>query len=186
MALKKGKYSDSDLIRLFHDSGKREYAFNLIIKKYQDRLYWHIRKMVIVHEDTNDILQDTFLKAWNALYKFREDSSLFTWLYRIATNETLAFLKRKKRKYYLPIVDMQKQLAETLEDDVYFNGNEAQMKLQKAILELPERQRLVFNLKYFDELKYEEIAEILNTSVGSLKASYHHAVKKIEYYIKSD
>lgn len=186
MTLKKGAYSDSELIQLFHDSAKREFAFKLIVGRYQERLYWHIRKMVMVHEDTDDVLQETFLKVWKSLEGFREDSSLFTWLYRIATNETLAFLKKKKRRYLLPINDVQSTLTDSLHDDAYFNGDDAQLKLQKAVLALPEKQQLVFNMKYYDDMKYEEISGILNVSVGSLKASYHHAVKKIEKLITSD
>jgi len=156
----------------------------MIVRKYQERLYWHIRKMIIVHDDTDDLLQNTFMKAWNGLGSFREESQLFTWLYRIATNEALSFLKEKRRKYLLPLVNVEKQLVSELEGDSYFDGDELQMRLQKAILKLPEKQRLVFNMRYFDELKYEEMSQILSTSVGALKASYHHAAKKIENMLK--
>ncbi|HAF28199.1 MAG TPA: RNA polymerase subunit sigma [Bacteroidales bacterium] len=179
-------YSDKELLTLFNDIEKRNYAFNLIVRKYQDKLYWHIRKIVIIHDDADDILQNTFIKVWKGLEGFREDSKLYTWLYRIATNESLTFLKQKKTKYFLPIVDYENQLKESLESDEYFNGDEIQCKLQKAILDLPEKQRIVFNLKYFEEMKYDDMSEILKTSVGALKASYHHAVKKIENYFKED
>lgn len=179
-------YSDKELLTLFKDIEKRNYAFNLIVRKYQVKLYWHIRKIVIKHDDTNDILQNTFVKAWKGLDGFREDSKLYTWLYRIATNESLTFLKQQKTKYLMPLVDYENQLKESLESDEYFNGDEIQRKLQKAILGLPEKQRIVFNMKYFDEMKYDDMAEILKTSVGALKASYHHAVKKIENYFKED
>ena len=183
MADKVTDYTDKDLLELFRSEERKEYAFNLIVRRYQERLYWHIRRILIDHDDTDDILQNTFIKAWNGLETFREASALFTWLYRIATNEALTFLKQKRRKYFLPLMDVEKQLSNTIETDEYFDGNELQMKLQKAILTLPEKQRIVFNMKYFDEMKYEEIASIMNTSVGALKASFHHAVKKIEKYL---
>ncbi len=180
------QYSDDELIGLFRDPDKREYAFNLIVLKFQERLYWHIRKILINHEDTDDILQDTFIKVWNGLENFRQDSGLYTWLYRIATNEALTFLAKKKRRYLLPLVSVEKKLSESLDADEYFSGDELQLKLQKALLTLPEKQRIVFNMKYFDEMKYEDMAEILKTSVGALKASFHHAVKKIEKYMLED
>lgn len=180
------EYSDQELLALFKDNEKRNYAFNLIVRKYQEKLYWHIRKIVIKHDDADDILQNTFIKVWKGLDRFRADSKLYTWLYRIATNESLTFLKQQKTKYLMPIVDYEHHLKETLESDEYFNGDEIQRKLQKAILDLPEKQRVVFNMKYFDEMKYDDMAEILKTSVGALKASYHHAVKKIENYFKDD
>ncbi len=180
------EYTDKELLAIFRDSERRHYAFNLIVRKYTERLYWHIRKLVISHDDSDDILQNTFMKVWNGLDHFREDSQLYTWLYRIATNEALTFLNQKKRKFFLPLVDVEQQLSNTLETDEYFSGDELQKKLQKAILTLPEKQRVVFNLKYFEEMQYEEMSEILETSVGALKASYHHAVKKIEKYIEEN
>jgi RNA polymerase sigma-70 factor (ECF subfamily) len=183
MHVKKNEYSDKELLMLFRKEDSRNLAFNRIVLKYQERLYWHIRKLLIDHDDTDDTLQNTFIKAWAGLETFREDSSLYTWLYRIATNEALSFLNRKKRRILLPLVDVDHQLSLALGEDEFFNGDELQLKLQKALLTLPEKQRVVFNMKYFDEMKYEEIAEILETSVGALKASYHHAVKKIEKYI---
>jgi len=186
MEQKKGEYTDSELIGFFHEPEKSDYAFNLIVARYQERLYWHIRKLLIEHEDTDDVLQETFVKAWKGLTGFREDASLFTWLYRIATNEALSFLRRKKRKFMIPIVDVEHKLEQQLESDEFFNGDQIQKRLQKAILSLPEKQRIVFNLRYFEEMKYEHMAEILNTSVGSLKASYHHAVKKVEKIVLSE
>jgi RNA polymerase sigma factor (sigma-70 family) len=186
MADKVTDYSDKELMGLFRKPESRELAFNLIVRQYQEKLYWHIRKLIIDHNDTDDTLQNTFIKVWSGLKNFREDSGLYTWLYRIATNEALTFLKNKKRRFLLPLIDVEKQLANSLVNDPYFNGDELQLKLQKALLTLPEKQRLVFNMKYFDEMKYEEMAEILTTSVGALKASFHHAVKKIEKYISED
>lgn len=179
-------YTDKELLELFRNDDSKNLAFNLIVRKYQERIYWHIRKIIISHDDTDDVMQNTFIKVWKALDNFREASGLYTWIYRIATNETLTFLNQKKKKYFLPLVDVQKQLADTLETDEYYSGDEMQLKLQQALLTLPEKQRLVFNMKYFDNMKYEEIAEILKTSVGALKASYHHAVKKIEKYLTDD
>ena len=178
--------SNSELIKRFREGSNRNSAFNQIVMKYKERLYWHIRKLVISHDDTDDVLQNTFIKAFEALDRFREDASLFTWLYRIATNESLSFLKKKKKWYLQPLGGNLGFLENTLESDTYFSGDEIQMKLQKAIVRLPEKQRLVFNMKYFDELKYEEISEILKTSVGALKASYHHAIKKLEKYLTED
>lgn len=142
--------------------------------------------MLISHDDTDDALQNTMINAYQGLENFREDASLYTWLYRIATNEALSAIKRKKRRLFLNLDDVSSQLEKSLEEDAYISGDEIQIKLQKAILTLPAKQKLVFNMKYFDEMKYEEISEILNTSVGALKASYHHAVRKIEKFIKQD
>jgi RNA polymerase sigma-70 factor (ECF subfamily) len=172
--------TDKALVQLFHEGSNPHYAFNLIVQKYRERLYWHVRKIVISHDDADDVLQNTFIKVWSSLADFRGDSQLFTWMYRIATNEALSFLKSKRTKFFLPLGDMEGQLKNKLEDDPYFNGNELQKKLQQAILKLPKKQRIVFNMRYFDEMKYEDMSEILGTSVGALKASYHHAVKKIE------
>ena len=172
--------TDKALVQLFHEGNNPNYAFNLIVQKYRERLYWHVRKIVISHDDADDVLQNTFIKVWSSLSDFRGDSQLFTWLYRIATNEALSFLKSKRTKFFLPLGDVENQLKNKLEDDPYFSGNELQKKLQRAILKLPKKQRIVFNMRYFDEMKYEDMSEILGTSVGALKASYHHAVKKIE------
>jgi len=180
------EYSDKELLEFFRNKEKKNFAFNLIIRKYQEKLYWHIRKIVIKHEDADDVIQNTFIKVWKNLDNFKEESKLYTWLYRIATNESLSFLKKKKTKYFLSLVDYENQLKETLVGDEYFNGDEIQLKLQKAILTLPRKQRIVFNMKYFDEIKYDDMSEILDTSVGALKASYHHAVKKIKNFIKEN
>lgn len=176
--------SDREILDQFSNPETRNYAFNLLVRQYQKRLYWHIRKMVIDHDDTDDILQNVFIKAFNGLANFREDSKIFTWLYRIATNECITFLNAKKRRFFIPMVDVENQLSQNLENDSYFNGDRIQMRLQQAILTLPEKQRLVFNMKYFEDMKYEDMSEILGTSVGALKASYHHAVKKIEEFMK--
>lgn len=179
------EYSDTELLEKFREETTRSYAFNLLVKKYQKRLYSHIRRMLIDHEDTNDVLQNVLIKMWNNLLGFKEDSQLFTWLYRIATNESLTFLKKKRTKFFIPMVDVEHQLSKSLEDDNYFKGDEIQLKLQKAILTLPEKQRLVFNMKYYEDFKYEDMSQVLGTSVGALKASYHIAVKKIEEFVLS-
>ena len=180
------EWDDRDIVRYSKDAIKQDLACKVLVEKYKERLYWHIRKLVISHDDADDVLQNTFIKAWKGLKEFREDSKLYTWLYRIATNEALTFLKQRKSNRFVAWEDAQHALSETVESDAYFNGSEIQKKLQKAIHTLPEKQRLVFNMKYFEEFKYEEIADILETSVGALKASYHHAVKKIEAYFESD
>lgn len=178
--------SDREILDLFAKTATRNHAFNLLVRQYQQRLYWHIRKMVLDHDDADDLLQNVFIKAFNALDNFREDSKIYTWLYRIATNECITFLNNKKKRFMVPMVDVEHQLSQNLETDTYFSGDRIQMKLQQAILTLPDKQRLVFNLKYFEEMKYEEMSEILGTSVGALKASFHHAVKKIEEFMKKD
>ncbi|MGD1844440.1 MAG: RNA polymerase sigma factor [Salibacteraceae bacterium] len=177
--------SDEELLPRLRDPEQRNYAFNLLVRQFQERVYWHIRRMVIDHEDANDVMQNTFVKAWRNLDKFRGDAALFTWLYRIATNESLTFLKKKRQRFFLPIVDVENELSQRIDNDPGFSGDEIERRLQQAILTLPEKQRLVFNMKYFDDLKYDEISTILGTSVGALKASYHHAVKKIEQNLKS-
>ncbi len=175
---------DKEIIELFRQNENQNYAFNWLIKKYQEKIYWHIRKMVISHDDADDLTQETFVKVWQNLHNFQGNAKLYTWIYRIATNECLNFLRRKKQKFFLPIADVSKELLRKLESDTYISGDEVAIKLQKVLLKLPEKQRLVFNMKYFDDLNYEEISEILGTSVGALKASYHHAVKKIEDEMK--
>lgn len=177
---------DKELLEKFKDESSRHYAFNLLVKKYQQRVYWHIRKMVIDHDDADDLAQDCFIKIWHHLENFRSDSQLYTWIYKIATNECLNFLNKKRKRFFLPINDVEKELEQKLSSSDMIQGDEIQMKLQKALLKLPEKQRLVFNMKYFDDLKYEEISEILGTSVGALKASYHLAVKKIELSLSGD
>lgn len=178
--------TDHDLISRLKQESTRDFAFGQLVTKYQERLYWHIRKILLNHEDTDDVLQNTFLKVWRNIDNFREESSLFTWLYRIATNESITYLNSKKRRNLLPLNDVSDLLMENLTSDPYFDGDELQLKLQKAILKLPEKQRIVFNMKYFDDIKYEDMSKILDTSVGALKASYHHAVKKVEEYIKKN
>lgn len=175
--------SDEALLAAYKDPARQNEAFGQIVKKYERALYRHIRRMVIDHDDADDLLQTVFIKAWKNLDGFRGDSKLSSWLYRIATNETISFLRKKKRFIFLPILDVEKELENKLDSQTHFDADEAQLKLQKAILTLPEKQRVVFNLKYFDEMKYEDMSEILQTSVGALKASYHHAVKKIEKYL---
>lgn len=171
---------DNEIIELFHLKNKKEEAFRSLVDKYKEKLYWHIRKMVLNHEDTNDILQNTFVKIWQGLKEFRYESGLYTWMYRIATNESINFLNEKKRKVYGNSGEITEALENMLESDVYFSGDEIQKELQKAILKLTDRQRLIFNMKYFDDMPYEDIAAILEVAVGTLKATYHNAVKKIE------
>lgn len=177
---------DREIIEQFRNEETRNYAFNLLVREYQKRLYWHIRKIIIDHDDTDDVLQNVFIKVWRNLENFKEESQLFTWMYRIATNESINFLNAKKKRAGIPLDDVSAFLANNLESDSYYKGDEIQTKLQKAILTLPDKQRIVFNMKYFDEMKYEEMSKILETSVGALKASYHHAVKKIEEYLTKD
>lgn len=177
---------DKELLEKFANEESRNYAFNLLVNKYQQRVYWHVRKMVYDHEDANDLTQDVFVKVWKGLQNFREDAQLFTWIYRIATNECLNFLKKQKRKAFFRLEDADKKLEQTLIASSSPTGNEVELRLQKALLQLPEKQRLVFNMKYFDDLKYEEISKILGISIGGLKANYHHAVKKIEEILNED
>ena len=175
---------DSEILSKFALENTRNEAFNLLLKKYQQKIYWHIRRLVIDHDDTDDLVQEVFINVWKSLSNFRNDSQLYTWLYRIATNESITFLNRKKQKNNISLDERAGyDLLETLADSPYFDGDKAQMKLQKALLTLPEKQRLVFNMKYYDDLKYDEISDILGTTVGGLKASYHIAVKKIEDYL---
>jgi RNA polymerase sigma factor (sigma-70 family) len=176
--------SDKELLAGFRNPATRDQAFGTLMQTYQKRLYWHIRKMVIDHEDTDDLLQNTFIKAWKALDNFKEESQLYTWLYRIATNECLTFLRQKNQRAIVSFSTVEHELSQTLESDPSFKGDAIQRKLQQAILTLPEKQRIVFNMKYYDEMKYEEMSAVLDTSVGALKASYHHAVKKIEEYLQ--
>ena len=176
---------DAEILSKFRDEKTRNEAFNLLLKKYQQKIYWHVRRMVIDHDDADDLIQDTFVKVWKNLPGFRNDSQLYTWMYRIATNECITFLNKRKQKNNISLDDMDNTLADTLADTSYFNGDQAQMKLQQAILTLPEKQRLVFNMKYYDDMKYEEMSDVLGTSVGALKASFHLAVKKIEAFLLS-
>lgn len=182
MTMANNHLEDNVLLQEFRVPATREKGFTGIIKKYQERLYWHIRRLVINHEDANDVLQNVFIKIWHGLENFREDARLYTWLYRIATNESLSFLEQKKRKRAVPI-ENESTMADALKAEKDFDPNKIEWKLQMAIQQLPEKQRLVFNLRYYDEMPYEEMSRVLDTSEGALKASYHHAVKKIEDFI---
>ena len=177
------KQNESKFIKRLQDPSTQQSAFGELLKEYSEQLYWQIRKIVLSHDDANDVLQNTFIKVWTSIDNFRGDSKLSTWLYRIAINESITFLSKMRAQNNVSIDDADTFLMNKLESDEYFDGDEAQLKLQKAILTLPEKQRIVFNLKYFDEMKYEEMSEMLETSVGALKASYHHAVKKIEEFL---
>ncbi len=179
------EYSEKELVRLFKEN-KKEQAFNAIVLRFRERIYRHIRQMVFRHEDADDIMQNTFIKVWKNLDHFREESNLYTWIYRIATNETLTFIRKTRQNRFAVWETVEKTLADTLVDDEFFNGDSIQEKLRRAVAALPGKQRLVFNMKYFDEMKYEDMSEILSTSVGALKASYHHAVRKIEKFMNDD
>lgn len=176
-------FSDEELLEKFRDPNTKESAFENIIKKYQEKLYWHIRRMVIGHEDANDVLQNMFIKVWKSLDNFREESQLYTWLYRIATNESLTYLSKQKKNASLSIDNEESSLSNKLKSDTHFDANKLEWKLQMAIQSLPDKQKIVFNLRYYDEMPYEEMSKVLETSTGALKASYHHAAKKIEEYI---
>lgn len=171
---------DKDLLNLFKEPSSKEKAFTLIVKKYQEKLYWHIRRLVITHDNANDVLQNVFIKVWKGLENFREDSQLYTWLYRIATNESLTLLDQQKRKASTSLSDVENDLSNKIKADSNFDANRLEWKLQLAIQQLPEKQRAVFNLRYYDEMPYEEMSRVLETSEGALKASYHHAAKKLK------
>ncbi len=172
------------IIEMLKDENKSRRAFETLVKQFSQSLYWQIRKMVLCHDDANDVLQNTLIKAWSNIGQFRGDSRISTWLFRIAINETYTFLNKERQKNQSSMTDLEDVMGQNLQSDPYFSGDEAELKLQRAILSLPEKQRLVFNMKYYDELKYEEISEMLGTSVGALKASYHYAVQKIENFMK--
>lgn len=174
---------DKELLNQFREASSKERGYTAIIKKYQEKLYWHIRRMVVEHEDANDVLQNMFIKVWNGLDNFREDSQLYTWLYRIATNESLTFIEQRKKRMAVSISDVETGLENKIKASENFDGNKIEWKLQLAIQQLPEKQRAVFNLRYYDEMPYEEMSRVLETSEGALKASYHHAVKKIEDFM---
>jgi len=173
-------YSDEELLSLLREPDTIREGFAKLVSEYSEQLYWQIRKMVLSHDDANDILQEVFIKAWSSIDNFRGEAKLSTWLYRIAINESITFINKMRAQNNISIDEDDSFLINQLEGDQYFDGDETQKLLQKAVLTLPEKQRLVFQMKYFDEMKYEEMSEILGTSVGALKASYHHAVKKIE------
>jgi RNA polymerase sigma-70 factor (ECF subfamily) len=177
--------SDALLLRQFREPKSKEQAYTAIIKKYQERLYWHIRRMVVDHDDANDVLQNMFIRVWNGLENFKEESQLYTWLYRIATNESLTFLEGQKKRSAVSLSDVETGLSNKIKADKHFDPNRLEWKLQLAIQQLPEKQRTVFLLRYYDEMPYEEMSRVLETSEGALKASYHHAVKKIEDFIKN-
>jgi len=177
--------SDTEILSKFQDEKTRNEAFNLLLQKYQQKIYWHVRRMVVNHDDADDLVQDVFVKIWKNLPGFRSDAQLYTWMYRIATNECITFLNKKKQKNNIPLDDVSYELAESLADSTYLSGDKVQLKLQQALVTLPDKQRLVFNMKYYDDMKYEEISEVLGTSVGALKASFHLAVKKIEAHLLS-
>lgn len=176
---------DKTLLLEFANPATRESAYTRIVRKYQERIYWHIRRMVVHHEDTNDVMQNVFIKMWKHLDGFREDSQLFTWIYRIATNESLSYIeKNKKRNSQSASLDNEySNLSNTIKAEKHFDASKLEWKLQLAIQQLPEKQRIVFNLRYYEEMPYETMSKILETSEGALKASYHHAVKKVEEYI---
>ena len=173
------QYSDQEIIDMYRIETSRNMSIHYMVKQYQERLYWHIRKIVIDHDDTDDILQNTFIKAWKGMETFNGESKIYTWLFRIGTNESISFL-RQKRSNIVSLHPVEYYLSNTLASDPYFEGDKIQLKLQQAILTLPEKQRIVFNMRYYDEMPYEEMSEILETSVGALKASYHIAAKKVE------
>jgi RNA polymerase sigma-70 factor (ECF subfamily) len=177
-------YNEQEVLVLLQDENTQKGGFEMVVRKYSEQLYWQIRRMVLSHEDANDILQNTFVKAWLSINYFRGEAKLSTWLYRIAFNECLTFLSKKNTVNSVSIDDPEAGMVHKLEGDSYFSGDRIQIVLQKALLSLPEKQRMVFNLKYYQEMKYEEMSEIFGTSVGALKASYHHAVKKIEKFLE--
>ena len=179
-------YDEREVLELLQDESTQKRGFEMIVAQYGEQLYWQIRRMVLTHEDANDLLQNTFMKAWMSIGYFRAEAKLSTWLYRIALNECLTFLNKQRATASVSLDDPEAAALQKLESDPYFSGDKAQMALQKALLSLPEKQRMVFNLKYYREMKYEEMSEIFGTSVGALKASYHHAVKKIEKFLDGE
>ena len=175
--------SDSELLEQFRNPITKEKTYTSLIKKYQEKLYWHIRRMVVQHDDANDVLQNVLIRVWKGLEKFREDSQLYTWLYRIATNESLTYIEQQKKKSSVSFSDVETGLSNKIKADENFDANKVEWKLQLAIQQLPEKQRVVFSLRYYEEMPYEEMSRVLETSEGALKASYHHAVKKVEDYM---
>jgi RNA polymerase sigma-70 factor (ECF subfamily) len=180
------QYTEDEIIQQLHDPTLQREAFARVVELYSEKLYWQIRRMVLNHDDANDLLQNTFLKAWTSIDLFRGDAKLSTWLYKIALNECITFLNHQRAMNNVSIDDTDVFLLEQLKSDDYFDGDDLQVKLQKAILTLPEKQRIVFMMKYYDDMKYEQISEIVGTTVGALKASYHHAVKKVEEFLTKD
>ena len=178
-----GTIDEKQIVRLLSAPETQRKGFEIVVRQYSEQLYWQIRRMVLSHEDANDLLQNTFIKAWINIDYFRAEAKLSTWLYRIALNECLTFLNKQRAASTVSLDDPEADALQKLESDPYFSGDKAEMALQKALLALPEKQRMVFNLKYYQEMKYEEMSDIFGTSVGALKASYHHAVKKIEKFL---
>ncbi len=176
---------EQTLVQQLKNPATQEQAFRALMSQYKERLYWHIRKIVISHADADDVLQNTFIKVYRSIKNFNEDSKIYSWMYRIATNESITFINKRAKERNVDITEFHQNLSSTLQEDVHFNGSEIQLILQKAIATLPQKQQLVFNMKYFDKIKYSEMSEILETSVGALKASYFHAVRKIEKIIRS-
>ena len=174
---------DAKLLTQLQSNNSKELAFKILVKRYKERLYWHIRKIVISHDDTDDVLQNTFIKIIRNIDKFKGDSKLYTWMYRIATNESITFLNSKAKRNQVSNETLKENALQNLVADIYFDGDEIQLKLQKAIAQLPRIQQLVFNMRYFDDIKYKDMSAILETSEGALKASYHIAVKKIKNYL---
>ena len=177
-------YNEKEIVVLLQDPARQREAFARIVKEYSEQLYWQVRRLVLTHEDANDILQNTFIKAWTNIEYFRGDAKMSTWLYRIALNECLTFLNKQRASQQLSIDEAEIEMMNQLESDAYFDGDEPQNIFLQAVKQLPDKQQMIFNLKYFKEMKYEEISEILGTSIGALKASYHHAVKKIESFLE--
>jgi RNA polymerase sigma-70 factor (ECF subfamily) len=174
------------LIKQLQDKRTTDQAFRVLMGQYKERLYWHIRKIVLIHEDADDVLQNTFIKVYRSIKSFKGESKLYSWMYRIATNESITFINKRAKMQQIESEELQQQLLGNIEADIYFEGDEIQKKLQFAIARLPQKQQLVFNMKYFDNMKYQDISDILEVSVGGLKANYHHAVKKIEKYLTSN
>jgi RNA polymerase sigma-70 factor (ECF subfamily) len=177
---------DKLLVAQLKNKKTQEQAFRSLMSLYKERLYWHIRKIVYVHDDADDVLQNTFIKVFKNINNFKEDSKLYSWMYRIATNEAITFINKKAAKQQVDLSELQLNTVQNLNNDLDFTGDEIQLLLQNAIVSLPHKQQLVFNMKYFDEMKYKDMSEILDTSVGALKASYFHAVKKIEKFLKTN
>jgi RNA polymerase sigma factor (sigma-70 family) len=180
------EYSDQELLKLLQSGSNANHAFTLLIKKYQEKIYYFVRRIVINHEDADDVVQNVFIKIWRNLDTFRADSSLFTWIYRIAVNESISFLKSKRLRTFISLDSVEASMIKSLNDDHFFEGSEIEKKLQEAVIRLPDKQRMVFNMRYYEDLTYEQISEIVGTSVGALKASYHFAAKKISEYVTSN
>lgn len=177
---------EQSLVSALQSNDEKEQAFKILVSQYKERLYWHIRKIVLDHDDTDDVLQNTFIKVFRNINSFKADSKLYTWMYRIATNESITFINKRAKRANISSKEVQETLLSNLTTDVYFEGDQIQLQLQRAIATLPEKQRLIFNMKYFDEHTFDQLSEILDTSVGGLKSSYHIAVKKITAYLKNN